>query len=67
MLTGEEPAVGDRDAMGVATEIRENLLWAAERALGIDDPLGLAQGVQMPAECGRLGEGCEVAVARQSG
>lgn len=30
LLTGEKPAVGDRNAMGVAPEIRQNLFWSAE-------------------------------------
>jgi hypothetical protein len=36
MLTGEEPAVGDRDAMGVATEIRENALPRQDCSWTID-------------------------------
>ena len=61
MLTGEEPAVGDRDAMGVAPEIGQNLLWPGEGTLGIDDPFDLAEGVQMAAECRRFDEVLEVA------
>ena len=36
-----ESAVGDGDAMGVATEIGEHLLGAAEWRLGIDYPVDL--------------------------
>ena len=45
MLTGKEPAVGDRNAMGVTPEMRQNLLWSAEGTLGVDDPFDLAEGV----------------------
>ena len=45
VLTGKEPAVGDRNAMGVAPKIGENLLWSAEGTLGVDDPFDLAEGV----------------------
>ena len=34
----KETAVGDCDAMSIAAEIIENLIWTAERALGVDDP-----------------------------
>jgi hypothetical protein len=47
--------------MGIAPEIGENLLWAAERTLGIDDPFDLAQGIQMAAEWRRIDEVCEPA------
>ena len=45
VLTGKEPAVGDRNAMGVTPKIGENLLWSAEGTLGVDDPFDLAEGV----------------------
>ena len=45
ILAGEQPAVGDRDPMGVAPEIGEILLGAGERPLGVDDPFELAQNV----------------------
>ena len=38
-----KPRVGDRDPMGVAGQIGENLLRSGEGALGVDDPLTLAQ------------------------
>lgn len=31
VVTGDKAAVGDSDAMGVATEIGEHLCWPAER------------------------------------
>ena len=38
----EEPAVGDSDAMGIAAEIGEHLLWPTEGRLGIDHPVEAA-------------------------
>lgn len=61
VLTGKEPAVGDRNAMGVAPEIGENLLWPAEGTLGVDDPFELVEGVQLAAECRRFNQVREVA------
>ena len=46
--------------MGVAAEIVEDLLGAAERSFGVDDPFGLAQRSQMGGEGRRLGERGEV-------
>ncbi len=45
LVTAKEPAVGDRNAMGVAPKIGQNLFWSAEGTLGVDDPLDLAEGV----------------------
>ena len=36
-VEGDEPVVGDGDAMGVAAKIGENLGGSAERSLGVDD------------------------------
>ena len=41
ILTGEQPAMRDRHAMGVAGEVVENMLRACERPFGVDDPLGV--------------------------
>ena len=45
MLIGEfdEPAVADGDAMGIAGQISQHLLWPSERALGKDHPFALAE------------------------
>src|ERR1019366_3161500 len=45
MLIGEfdEPAVADGDAMGIAGQIGQHLLWPRERALGKDHPFALAK------------------------
>ena len=47
----DQAAVGDGDAMGVARQIGEHGLRPAERPLGIDDPLGLAQRREEGGEC----------------
>jgi len=41
-VAGDQPAVGDGDAVGIARQIGQHGLWPAERALGIDDPFGSA-------------------------
>ena len=46
----DQPPVGDRDAMGVAGEIGEDLARASEGAFGIDHPLGWHQGVENPLD-----------------
>ena len=50
----DEPAVGDGDPVGVAAEIVEHLLRAAERALGVDHPVDLAQGRRCAAKAAGL-------------
>src|ERR1700687_4638150 len=40
----EQATVGDRNAMGVAGEIGQDLLGTGEGLLGIDNPFGCAQG-----------------------
>ena len=61
VLAGEQPAIGDRDAMGIAPEIMQHLLRAAERTLGIDIPFDLAQRPEMPGERSRLHQADEIA------
>ena len=41
-VAGDQPAVGDGDAVGIAGQIGQHGLWPAERALGIDHPFGSA-------------------------
>jgi hypothetical protein len=43
VLEGYEPMVGNRDAMGIAGQIVENVFGAAERWLGVDDPILLTE------------------------
>src|SRR5215475_11986522 len=47
ILAGEQTAVADCDAMGVAAEIVEDLLRSGERAFGIDDPFDIAEPRQV--------------------
>jgi hypothetical protein len=50
-----------RDAVGVAAQIGQNLLGAAERRLGVDDPFDLAHLPDEPSEGVWLPEMGEVA------
>ena len=50
VLDGEEAVVGDGDAVGVAAEVVEDLVGAGEGGLGVDDPLGLAEGLEVAGE-----------------
>src|ERR1700761_6831985 len=52
----DQATVGDRHPMGIAAEIVEHLLRAAEGSLRIDNPLYLAQRSQMRGEDRRFGE-----------
>jgi hypothetical protein len=52
----EQATVGDRDAMGVAREIGQDLLGTGEGLFGIDDPFGCAQGRESGGKCLRLVE-----------
>src|ERR1700688_2207709 len=42
-VAGNQSAVGDGDAVGIARQIGKYGLWPAERALGIDHPFDAAQ------------------------
>ena len=56
VVDGQEAVIRDGDAMGVAAQIVEDLGGAGEGRLGVDHPLGLAQGSQVAVEGGRIGE-----------
>ena len=43
LVVGDETAVGDGDAMGIAGEISEHRFRAGERSFGINDPLDVTQ------------------------
>jgi Phage integrase family len=47
---GDEPAIGDGDAVGVARQIGQHGLRSTERMLGIDHPIALAQRRQIRLE-----------------
>ena len=50
LVNGDQAAIGDGDAMGVARQIGQHRLGSAERTLGIDDPLDPAQRRQIGGE-----------------
>jgi hypothetical protein len=62
LVEGEQPAVGDGDAVGVARQRGQHRLGSAalrrelRRALAVDDPFGLAQRRQIGSEGMALGE-----------
>ena len=56
VLDGEDAAVGDGHAVGVAAEVGEDTGGAVEGRLGVDDPVGLAQGLEVALEGGGVGE-----------
>ena len=56
ILKGDESMVGDRDAMGIARQVVQNMLRTAERRLGVDDPVLLEKLSQKPAEATWLGQ-----------
>jgi hypothetical protein len=57
MLESHEAVVGDGYAMGIAGEIAEHMMGAAERWLGVDDPVLTEQGTQEGAEGLLVGQG----------
>src|SRR5229473_2889323 len=56
IISRDEPAVRDGDAMGVAREIAQDLLWPGEWLFAVDDPLGSAQRCQELLEGSFVGE-----------
>src|SRR4051794_41702501 len=65
LVAGHEAAVGDSDAMGVAAEIGKDLGGAAERLLGIDDPVDPPQAGEMACEVVLIGERGQIAEEAQ--
>jgi hypothetical protein len=57
---GDEPMVGDGDAMSVTTQILEHILGAAEGWFGIDHPVLTEQWPQPGSEDLGLGEQCQI-------
>jgi hypothetical protein len=39
VVTRQQPPIGDGDAMGVAGEVAEHLLWPGQWGLGVDHPI----------------------------
>jgi len=56
LVKGDQAAVGDGDAVGVARQIDQHRLGPAERRLCVDDPLDLAQPREISRKGLRLGE-----------
>ncbi len=52
----DQPGVGDGDAMGICTEITQHVFRAAERSLGVDDPVVAEQHSQPCSEGAGLGK-----------
>jgi len=55
----EEAVVGKGDAMGIATQVVEDLFRAAEGCFGVDDPLGFAKRGQVLGESLRFTKSLE--------
>ena len=56
VFEGHEAVVGDRDPMGVAGQVVENMFGTAEGWLGVDYPVLLAELPEEVAECIRRGK-----------
>src|SRR6266436_5796728 len=56
LVEGDQAAVGDGNAVGVTRKIGQHRLGPTERALCVDDPVGLAQRRQTGREGLRSGE-----------
>ena len=56
LVGGQQPAIGDRDAVGVARQIAQHLLGSGERLFRVDHPIDLAQWRQIGLECSLVGE-----------
>ena len=58
---GDEPMIGDRDPVGVPGQIVEHVARAAERGLGVDDPVVAKEGAKPGGKGALVGESLEVA------
>jgi hypothetical protein len=61
-LEADKPPVGDGDSVCVPGKVFENVLGAAKRWFGIDDPLPFAQGCDPIVELHRVLEFAEFSV-----
>lgn len=61
----EKPAVGDGDAVRVARQIGQDLVWSGERPLGVDHPVRPPQWLEIICECGRISERSVLAEKRE--
>src|SRR5258708_4270731 len=65
LLKGDESAVGDGDAVGVAAEIAQRVLRSPEGRLGVDDPVVAEQGSEPCGEASWFRQWRKVAVKRE--
>ena len=56
VLQGDEPVVGDGDAVGIAGQVLEDMLGVLDGLFGVDHPLLVAQGGEEPLPGRGLGE-----------
>ena len=54
VLEGQQTAVGDGDAMGVAAEILQHVLRSAKGGLGVDHPFLVLEWRQVAGKSGRV-------------
>jgi len=66
LVAGDQAAVGDGDAVGVARQIVQQRLRSAERTLGVDDSLCLAERREIGCEALGIGERGEIAEEAQA-
>ena len=52
----DQPAVGDRNPMGIAGEISQYRVWSGKGTFGVDNPPDLAQGLEPISKSLCLGE-----------
>ena len=50
IVAGDETMVRDGDAVGVSSQVAEDVFWAAEGWLGVDHPVSGEQSAQEAAE-----------------
>jgi len=65
IVEGDEPAVGNRDPMGVAAEIGQNLCGSAKRPLGVNNPVDALHGFDAISESVAFSKGCKIAEEAQ--
>ena len=53
---GENPMVGDGDAMGITSQVLQDVVWPAKWRLRIHDPIVLKQGSHESTEVAFVGE-----------
>ena len=56
-VEGDEPAIGNRDPVGVAGQVGEHSIGSTKRPLGIDHRFALSQCGEVSFEGRRLGKG----------